>query len=117
MKKDVCQTCKCISQNRPNKTQKVPCVKIIPPFPNRPYGSVSTPHKPVLIDACIVKVLEHLWVNNIYTLNSCCGHNWGNPSIVLENNTHEENAEVVRKLIAEVDKREWDIQTWKLITL
>ncbi len=111
--------CKCISGaiGKPSKWQTVNSAKLIPPFPNRPFGGKQTPHKPVYVDACIANVLEYLWERNIYTKSSCCGHNTQNPSIVVDENLAEENAKMIRKLIAEVDDREWDIHSWKLVKM
>ena len=111
--------CKCISLaiGKSSKWQIDKSVKLIPPFPNRPFGGKPTPHKPIYVDACIVKVLEYFWERNIYTKSSCCGHNTANPSIVVENNLAEENAKMIHKLIAEIDDREWEIYSWKLVKM
>lgn len=111
--------CKCVSSaiGKTTKWQTDKQVKLIPPFPTRPFGGKSTPHKPIYVDACIVKVLKYLWERNIYTKSSCCGHNTQNPSIVVESNLPEESAKIIRKLIAEVDDREWEICSWKLIKM
>lgn len=65
----------------------------------------------VCIDACIAHVLEHLWENGIETLGSCCGHGKDSPSIVLS----QDNAERVRRLIADVDNRQFKLLFWRLV--
>lgn len=117
MKKE--KMCKCVSSaiGRITKWQTVKQVKLIPPFPTRPFGGKQTPHKPIYVDACIVKVLKYLWERNIYTKSSCCGHNTHDPSLVVEDNLGEESAKMIRELIAEVDDRDWEICSWKLVKM
>lgn len=86
-------------------------------------GTGETPEVPLqhktngtaLIDACIAPVIKHLWDNNIWTINSCCGHNglFGMPSIVLGEN--EENYHHIKKLIAEKDPRTFVLSQWKRV--
>ena len=92
-------------------------VKLVPPFPNRPFGGKTQPHKPVYVDKSISKTIQHLWEHNIYTKGSCSGHGKENPNIVVENDMCPENAEIIKKLIAEIDGRQWDILSWKLTKL
>lgn len=71
----------------------------------------------VFIDACIANVIKHLWDNGIATLNSCCGHNRVAPSIVVQQNCTDDEAENIRQTIAEVDDRDWVILSWKLTSI
>jgi len=68
--------------------------------------------KTIEIDSCIAEVINHLWTNKIDTLGSCCGHNKESPSVVISTN---ENPAEVRKLLLEVDNRNWIIMRWELI--
>lgn len=68
----------------------------------------------VSIDACIANVIQHLWDKGILTTNSCCGHGKENPSIVMQSGCSKATADTVRKHIAEVDPREFDILAWQL---
>lgn len=68
----------------------------------------------VPVDACLAKVIKHLWNNGITTLNCCCGHGGRiakKPSIILGENEDPVHA---RKLIAEVDNRLFELKQWKL---
>jgi len=69
----------------------------------------------VSIDACIALVIGKLWDNGICTTGSCCGHNgsFGFPSIVLGEN--EDNYTRIRKLIKEVDGRNFELTQWKRV--
>lgn len=70
----------------------------------------------VPVDACLAKVIQHLWDHNVVTLNSCCGHGGqvdDKPSIIL--GQAEYKLETIRKLIAEVDDRDFKLLQWKLI--
>ena len=71
----------------------------------------------VCVDKCIAHVIRHLWKNNVWTLNSCCGHNKLEPSVVFTQNLKDEDAENIRRIIAEVDDRKFDILSWKLCKL
>ena len=111
--------CKCISSaiGKSNNWQTDKEIKLIPPFPNHPFGGKPTPHKTIYVDACIVNVLKYLWERNIYTKSSCCGHNLHKPSIVVKDEMNKENVKIIRKLIKEVDNRKWDICSWKLVKM
>lgn len=86
---------------------------------------LKAPHtdKSVSVDACIAPVIQHLWDNDIWTENSCCGHigadnrpeYWGDagPSIVLGSGV--DNYSRVRELIAEVDDRQFRLSQWKRV--
>lgn len=41
-------------------------------------------NKYATIDKCIVETLKYLWLNNVTTLNSCCGHNILKPSVIVD---------------------------------
>lgn len=69
----------------------------------------------VPVDACIAKVVQHLWDNGVPTLSSCCGHNhrFGSPNIVLGENV--DNYSLVRKLISDLDGRHFELSQWKRV--
>ena len=71
--------------------------------------------KTVCVDACISHVIKHIWNNGVFTKGSCCGHNgkYGKPSIILDSSI--KNADKVRKLISEVDERDFKLMSWNLI--
>lgn len=52
------------------------------PFATERYPVLYT--KPVDIDKCIVKEVEHLWSIGIQTVESCCGHNRVQPYVSVE---------------------------------
>lgn len=109
--------CKCVSNNRPEEWQTSPCVRMIPPFPSKPVGGEEIPHKPIYVDACIANVLQAIWDEEIYTLNSCCGHNGmfsEKPSIVFEQNLTKEKADKIREIIKRVDDRDFKLMSWIL---
>ena len=58
----------------------------------------------VCIDREIVDVIKYLWKNNINTFGCCCGHKMMKPSVIIEKDTDK-----VKKIISEVDNREWEI--------
>ncbi len=68
----------------------------------------------ICVDNCIVDIVKFLWKNNIYTESCCCSHNgkFGNPSIVIG---QDEDPLYVKKLIKEIDDREFDIFQWRLV--
>jgi hypothetical protein len=66
------------------------------------------------IDACIAPVIQHLVNNGIRTEASCCGHNRESPSIILSDGANKKYVEEVRKIIAEVDDRKFDLLSWSL---
>jgi len=71
----------------------------------------------VCVDKCIAHVISHLWLNNIWTLNSCCGHNKLPASIIFDSGLSTKEANNIRRIIAEVDSREFEILSWKLCKL
>ena len=74
----------------------------------------SKENRTVSIDECIVSAIEHLWANKIDTRGCCCGHDKGNPSIVIADECCGNEIAKIKELLSEVDKRKWDIFQWKL---
>ena len=70
----------------------------------------------IKVDRCIAAVIFSLWNNGISTLGSCCGHNKANPSVVVEAGYDKEQLDRIVQIIDKVDKREWDVQRWMLVT-
>lgn len=69
----------------------------------------------VCVDDCIAHVIKHLWENKIVTFGSCCGHNKQAPSIIVEESCSEERANQIEDLIKQVDDRNFDLLSWKLM--
>ena len=67
------------------------------------------------IDACIAKVIWHLWDNGIETLGCCCGHTKEKPNVVVGSGVKDVNR--VYDLIAEVDERDWEVMQWRLVQI
>lgn len=103
--------CNCHSYNRDNQDSGKEQNKILNP---KDYFDFQGEEKLICVDACIAHVIEHLWKNKIWTLNSCCGHNNLDPSIIFDHNMSDEDAKLVKRLIKEVDSREFEILSWKL---
>lgn len=106
--------CECKSYN--GDFGETPAVKLKMPIYSIPAGEPEqVEYKDVMIDACIAPVLKHLWANRIDTLSCCCGHNgkFGGPTIVLAEGV--DNYRMVRKLIAEVDPRNFELSQWKRV--
>ena len=75
-----------------------------------PYWSEK---ETIYLDKCIVATIQMLWENGIRTLNSCCGHKVGFPSVVIED---FEDAEKTATLLEKYDpERKWDVFQWKLV--
>ena len=72
--------------------------------------SIVMTHPPtgaqVSIDPCIAHVIPHLWAHGIFTGGCCCGHNRRGPWVGLLDKSRTDEA---RKLITEVDDRDWEI--------
>lgn len=108
--------CKCKSSNKPTpeKIDDSVCLKMIDYFPELGYETYKD--KMICVDACIAKVIEHLWKNKIITHGSCCGHNglFGDkrPMLNLDNNITKEEAERIRSIIKEIDNRDWRLYSW-----
>lgn len=66
------------------------------------------------VDLCCAKLLQHLWNNRVQTLSHCCGHGKQKPSIVVADYYSPESVGHIKKLISQVDSREWTIFQWKL---
>lgn len=90
---------------------KTPEVLLIPP------KDLGIGKDSICVDACIAEIIKHIWAHGIMTLNSCCGHNKLEPSIILEQGCSEEKALKVKALIAEIDNREFKLLSWKLTPL
>jgi hypothetical protein len=79
-----------------------------------PWGDSPDFDYSVAIDACISHVIRRLWDAGINTQNSCCGHNKEKPSIIFdENSLSKSRADEIRKIIKEVDDRDFDIICWE----
>lgn len=65
----------------------------------------------IMVDHCIADTVRAIWAAGLHTLSSCCGHDRDKPSLVL---TGDGEADAVRKVIAEVDGREFRLYEWKL---
>ena len=103
--------CNCYSPSfdvGPPEGQDIGAVLLAPPHLGLERNTVS-------VDACIVPVVKHLWAQGIVTRSSCCGHGKKPPSLVLEDSIPQERAKHIRALIAEVDKRQFDLYSWKLV--
>ena len=99
--------CNCHSSTKCIGTEREFILKL-PPF----MGKAK-----VSIDACIAKVIRHLWDNGIETVSCCCGHNGvidDKPTIILPANSSTEHADIVREIIKQVDDREFELLSWKL---
>lgn len=72
--------------------------------------------KKICIDDCIADTILFLWKHEIETFGSCCGHNEFCPSVIVENNCTKEKIKEIKHLIAQVDDRLWNIQSWCLIS-
>jgi hypothetical protein len=75
------------------------------------------PKTQVAIDKCIAHVISHLWGRGVATLNSCCGHGKANPSIIFGDNKTEADAVAIREIIAAVDVRNFEILSWRLVSI
>ena len=73
--------------------------------------------KDICIDFCIVNVIKHLWACGVNTQGSCCGHGRIKPSIVLDNSVSAGHYLRVKNIISEVDGRDFDILSWKLVNM
>ena len=80
----------------------------------RPPKDFHLDRDSVCVDACIADVIQHLWDNNIQTLNSCCGHNKERPSIILESYVTDDDVKNIREIIRQIDQRDFKLMAWKL---
>ena len=107
--------CDCKSYN--HGTGTTPVVVLTPPKEwGLTYGSGGEKGG-VCIDACIAPVIQELWDNGIVTKGSCCGHGKRVPSICLENDKDDRYGRKVRGVIKQVDSREFELLTWRLVTV
>ena len=72
--------------------------------------------KVVCVDYCISNVIKTLWENDIFTLNSCCGHNKVPPSIIFDC-SYEKELDKIKNIISELDDRQFKLLAWKLVEL
>lgn len=105
--------CNCKSSNRPDIGTEP--ARLVEMPKSMQHGEVTH----CSIDPCIIPAIQHLWNNGIVTLNSCCSHNGklggANPSIVFMNGLTEEDGTKIRKLLQEVDDRDFDLLSWNLL--
>lgn len=78
-----------------------------------PDTSLTNGKKSVCVDRCISKVIEAIWCAGLATLGSCCGHNKDSPSIVIPEHT---DPKLYFDVIAAVDKRDWNVLRWELVS-
>lgn len=64
----------------------------------------------ICLDACIADTVQELWRRGMPTLNSCCGHNEENPSLVV----NREDAERIKSILSQIDPRPWKVLAWVL---
>lgn len=64
-------------------------------------------YKKIDVDECIADSIQKLWDNGIMTLNSCCGHNEQQKSVVI---SCEEDAQKAIELLPD-----FEVCYWKLI--
>jgi hypothetical protein len=100
------ETCDCHSYN--GDFGEKPEVPLDPP-------SWSDRTQPIMVDACIAHVVQHLWNQGVVTLSSCCGHGKRPPSVVLSGDPWSPIE--VQQTIADVDGRAWDVYQWQLVQL
>jgi S-adenosylmethionine synthetase len=71
-------------------------------------------NREVCVDKCIQHVILHLWHHNINTLGCCCGHGkpeLGGCSVIIADSY---KGRKIRKIIRQVDNRQWTILQWRL---
>lgn len=66
----------------------------------------------VCIDACISDAISSLWERELPTLNSCCGHNRQEPSVIIPDGADPEQ---YLAALAEVDARAWVVSRWERV--
>lgn len=98
--------CNCDSYNQGDGTG-TPEVILYPKDPILTGGRES-----VCVDSCISGVISHLWDVGLPTLNSCCGHNKSEPSVVIPEGNDPQN---YLSVIAEIDSRDWTVFMWGLV--
>jgi hypothetical protein len=96
--------CKCKCHYNPEDYQTDNAVIMFHKFKN----------KTICVDFCISKVIKRLLDNDINTLSCCCGHNKHDPEIVIAEGYKDEGIEKIKKLIKDIDDREFTIYQWRL---
>ena len=90
--------CWSVGLNSNQDKQKMSCPITLDP--NR-YFDFDSAVSLVSVDCCITGAIKKLWENNIWTINSCCGHNGAysdRPSIVLDHPPSKDEALRIREL-------------------
>lgn len=106
--------CKCISSNIPKNGQVENEVILTVPEWMKSVVKRDT----VCVDSCISDIIQGLWRRDIVTLNSCCGHNESNPSIIIH---HSDDPVYVLSVLKTLDNTRdfmvgrWNLKTNKLI--
>lgn len=86
-------------------------------YPPENMSGLDTNGNGICVDACIVHVISFLWSKGVVTLGSCCGHNENKPTIIVSNGKWIDSVDEIKKLISEVDNRDFDILSWNLINI
>lgn len=74
--------------------------------------AVTDGRKTVCIDACIADVITALWMRDLPTLNSCCGHNTNPAGIVIPELA---NPADYLTALREIDPdRVWIVSRWEM---
>lgn len=69
----------------------------------------------IALDHCLATTVQALWEAGYITLSSCCGHGKNAPSLVLEGGVGPEVVASIRRLIADVDGREFRLYQWQIV--
>lgn len=106
--------CRCASYNKPDLTGTSNRPEVVLPTPPH-IAEIIPSGKPngIGVDACIADAIRMLWSHKVETLGCCCGHGKANPSLVI---SEPEDAERVKKLLAEHDDRKWEVNQWRLVS-
>lgn len=86
-------------------------------IPDAIFAQTGRENQSVTIDACIFRVIEHLWDEGIVTLGCCCGHNKAAPSIVIRQSYTDLKIAEIKDIIYRIDVRRWEIQQWRLVSV
>lgn len=99
--------CNCHSYNR--ESGEAPNVILPVPEHIRAY---TDGRETVCIDACIADTIKYLWLRGLPTLNSCCGHNDMEPSVIIP-----QECEPQRYLdaLTQFDDRDWVVSRWERV--
>lgn len=91
------EVCNCYSYNWcVGETPEV--VLKVPQF-LKPY--IGKERETICVDACIENDILLLWEKEIVTLNSCCGHNRIEASLVLQENANEYISNSIRQIFGD----------------